>query len=249
MSLTTYRRKRNFQRTAESAPESPAPLSSRAQFVIQKHDATRLHYDLRLEMDGAFKSWAVPKGLPYAKGEKRLAVQVEDHPLAYGNFEGTIPKGEYGGGTVMLWDRGMFSPLTTTPAKDLKGGKLHFMLEGEKLRGEWYLVRLREGDQWLVIKGGKGMKPLAAKKDDTSVLSGKSMKQLAKGEVTEKRALPAFQEPMMAKLATAPPPGQWLYEIKFDGWRALALKAGSVVQLCSATKPTSPQNFRRSSRR
>src|SRR6187200_891133 len=106
MSLTTYRRKRNFRKTAEPHPDSSAPASGKARFVIQKHDATRLHYDLRLEIGGAFKSWAVPKGLPYTKGEKHLAVHVEDHPLAYGNFEGTIPEGEYGGGTVMLWDRG-----------------------------------------------------------------------------------------------------------------------------------------------
>ena len=242
MSLQAYRRKRNFQKTAEPAPGARSPAAGKARFVIQKHDATRLHYDLRLEISGAFKSWAVPKGLPWAKGEKRLAVHVEDHPLAYGNFEGTIPKGEYGGGTVMLWDRGKFSPLTSTPAKDLKAGKLHFILEGEKLRGEWYLVRLREGDQWLVIKGDTDMKPLTAKMDDTSVLSGKSMEQLAKPEVGKSRAtitrtvkktsrptaspavtLPHFVELMKPRLAAAPPPGKWLYEIKFDGWRALAL--------------------------
>jgi bifunctional non-homologous end joining protein LigD len=248
MSLIAYRRKRNFRKTAEPAPEAPVPASGRARFVIQKHAATRLHYDLRLEMGRAFKSWAVPKGLPYAKGEKRLAVQVEDHPLAYGDFEGTIPKGQYGGGTVMLWDRGNFSPLSKTPAKDLKGGKLHFLLEGAKLRGEWYLVRLREGDQWLVIKGGEDMKPVTAKKDDLSVLSGKSMKQLAEVKAVEKstarniteprraRKMPPFVEPMMAKLRSTPPPGEWLYEIKFDGWRALVIKAGSTVQLFSRNR-------------
>ncbi len=255
MSLTSYRRKRNFQKTAEPDPEAPAPASDGARFVIQKHEATRLHYDLRLEMGGAFKSWAVPKGLPYAKGGKRLAVQVEDHPLAYGNFEGTIPMGEYGGGTVMLWDRGTFSPLSKTPAKDMRAGKLHFLLEGEKLRGEWYLVRLREGDQWLVIKGGEDMKPLTVKKDDTSVLSGKSMKQLAKVKVVEQRMtqkksaprraveMPPFVEPMMAKLVAAPPPGKWLYEIKFDGWRALALKSGSAVQLYSRNRTDFTEKF------
>src|SRR6188508_753053 len=135
MSLSTYRRKRNFTRTAEPAPDkkSRGAKSASPHFVIQKHAASRLHYDLRLEMDGAYKSWAVPKGLPFTKGEKHLAVRVEDHPLAYGNFEGTIPQGEYGGGTVMLWDRGTYQPLTDTPSKDLKGGKLHFILNGEKL--------------------------------------------------------------------------------------------------------------------
>jgi len=197
--LETYAAKRDFRKTAEPKPAMPrrSDQGSRRRFVIQKHDATRLHYDLRLEMAGAYKSWAVPKGLPFSKGEKRLAVQVEDHPLAYGGFEGTIPHGQYGGGTVMLWDRGTYTPLTNAPAKDLKSGKLHFTLKGEKLNGEWYLVRLREGDQWLVIKGGEDMKPLSSKRDDSSVLSGRSMKQLAKAEAP---APPAFRQ---ARPATA----------------------------------------------
>ncbi|HWB05654.1 MAG TPA: non-homologous end-joining DNA ligase [Verrucomicrobiales bacterium] len=267
MSLTTYRRKRNFRKTAEPAPDkSPSPVKNGApRFVIQKHDASRLHYDLRLELGGAYKSWAVPKGLPYTKGEKHLAVHVEDHPLAYGNFEGTIPQGEYGGGTVMLWDRGTFQPLTNTPAKDLKNGKLHFVLHGEKLKGEWYLVRLRDENQWLVIKGDTDMKPLSARKDDTSVLSGKSMRQIAGGAASPKKAAPAkkrtsaaaaprkeksaihpmpsFVEPMKAKLAAAPPPGHWFYEIKFDGWRALALKGGSSVQLYSRNNKDFSEKF------
>jgi bifunctional non-homologous end joining protein LigD len=257
MSLTTYRRKRNFGKTAEPAPEArrPARLSEERRFVIQKHDASRLHYDLRLEIGGAFKSWAVPKGLPYTKGEKHLAVHVEDHPLAYGGFEGTIPEGEYGGGTVMLWDRGTFTPLT--PLKDLKNGKLHFVLQGEKLKGEWYLVRLRDEKQWLVIKGDTDMKPLSAKKDDTSVLSGKSMRQIAgekkaprkaeasshRKEKSAARPVPRFVEPMKAKLAAAPPTGKWLYEIKFDGWRALALKGGSSVQLFSRNHKDLSEKF------
>jgi bifunctional non-homologous end joining protein LigD len=247
VSLTTYRRKRNFGRTAEPAPEEKqrGARPGLPHFVIQKHDATRLHYDLRLEMGGAFKSWAVPKGLPYAKGERHLAVRVEDHPLSYGGFEGTIPKGEYGGGTVMLWDRGRYAPLTRTPAKDLKAGKLHFALEGEKLKGEWYLVRLRDDKQWLVIKAGEDMKPLPARKDDTSVLSGKSMRQLAaNGEEPEAKPragkavkkngrAPGFVEPMKARLVAEPPKGTWDYEIKFDGWRALILKGGREVHLRS----------------
>jgi len=252
-SLKEYARKRDFKKTAEPGA---APVKKRAKgnrFVIQKHDASRLHYDFRLELDGTLKSWAVPKGLPYAKGEKHLAVHVEDHPVAYIDFEGTIPKGQYGGGTVMVWDQGTFEPLSEDPLKELEGGKLHFILKGKKLTGEWYLVRLREGDEWLIIKGGKDMTPLSKKVDDTSVVSGHNMKQLSEGDrvwqskataetsrgskkkrTTESAPLPEFVEPMKAKLAGAPPShGAWFYEIKFDGWRALALKGGSQTRLVS----------------
>ena len=251
MSLKEYVRKRDFEKTAE--PEAKRPKISRNRFVIQKHDASRLHYDFRLEMRGTLKSWAVPKGLPYTRGEKRLAVQVEDHPVAYADFEGKIPEGQYGGGTVMVWDRGTFEPLSKAPATELEKGKLHFVLHGEKLEGEWYFVRLRDGDnQWLIIKGGEDMKPPSKKLDDTSVLSRKSMKELSRGDrvwqsketakgaghkpkrSTKAAPLPAFVEPMKAKLAAAPPPrGRWIYEIKFDGWRALALKGGSQARLLS----------------
>ena len=181
MSLKEYVRKRDFEKTAE--PEAKRPKVSKNRFVIQKHDASRLHYDFRLEMGGTLKSWAVPKGLPYARGEKRLAVHVEDHPVAYADFEGKIPEGQYGGGTVMVWDRGTFEPLSKAPAKELENGKLHFILHGEKLEGEWYFVRLRDGDnQWLIIKGGEDMKPPSKKLDDTSVLSRKSMKELSRGD-------------------------------------------------------------------
>src|ERR1700761_6202098 len=139
MSLKEYTRKRDFQKTAEP-PARAAKRQAGHRFVIQKHDASHLHYDFRLELEGTLKSWAVPKGVPYAKGEKRLAVQVEDHPIAYIDFEGTIPKGQYGGGTVMVWDRGTFEPLSKAPTKELAEGKLHFVLSGTKLIGEWYLV-------------------------------------------------------------------------------------------------------------
>jgi bifunctional non-homologous end joining protein LigD len=200
-------------------------------------------------MDGSLKSWAVPKGLPYIRGEKHLAVRVEDHPVAYADFEGIIPKGQYGGGTVMVWDRGTFEPLSNEPLKELENGKLHFILHGKKLEGEWYLVRLRDNeDQWLLIKGGEDMKPVSKKLDDTSALSGKNMKKLSTGDrvwqsketseagLKRKRAapvLPAFVEPMQAKLVATPPSGAWIYEIKFDGWRALALKGGSQARLFS----------------
>jgi bifunctional non-homologous end joining protein LigD len=252
VSLKEYVRKRNFRETAE--PKAERPEVSKNRFVIQKHHARRLHYDFRIEMGGTLKSWAVPKGLPFARGEKRLAVRVEDHPVAYADFEGKIPEGQYGGGTVMVWDRGTFEPLSKAPKQELENGKLHFILHGEKLEGEWYLVRLRDGDnQWLLIKGGDDMKPLSKKLDDTSVLSGKSMKELSRGdrvwqskETSQGRGaaynpkrpmkaatLPSFVELMKAKLAAAPPRGDWIYEIKFDGWRAIALKGGSQARLLS----------------
>src|SRR5580698_4776953 len=145
--LKEYARKRNFKKTAEPAAELSRGNKSR--FVIQKHAASRLHYDFRLELGGVLKSWAVPKGVPYAKGEKRLAVQVEDHPVSYIDFEGTIPKGQYGGGTVMVWDRGEFSTEVKSPLQELEHGKLHFTLAGKKLKGDWYLVQLRGSTQWL----------------------------------------------------------------------------------------------------
>jgi bifunctional non-homologous end joining protein LigD len=179
MSLEEYNRKRDFEKTAE--PAGRVVSSARHRFVIQKHDASRLHYDFRLELDGALKSWAVPKGVPFKKGEKRLAVQVEDHPVSYIDFEGTIPKGQYGGGTVMVWDQGTFEPLSDDPIKELDSGKLHFVLSGKKLKGEWYLVRLRGGNEWLLIRAKEDMRAVTKKMDDTSALSGKSMKEIEGG--------------------------------------------------------------------
>ena len=156
MALETYRRKRNFSRTRE--PEGAAGRSGEGRsFVIQKHDARRLHYDFRLEMDGVLKSWAVTRGPSLVAGEKRLAMHVEDHPLEYGGFEGTIPKGEYGGGTVIVWDRGTWTPIGDA-ARGYKKGHLDFELDGEKLKGRWHLVRMagRRGEKrenWLLIKG------------------------------------------------------------------------------------------------
>ncbi|HEY8902703.1 MAG TPA: DNA polymerase ligase N-terminal domain-containing protein, partial [Chthoniobacterales bacterium] len=182
MSLREYARKRNFGKTPEPSDHGKTARAVNRRFVIQKHAASRLHYDFRLELGGALKSWAVPKGLPYKHGEKRLAVHVEDHPIAYIDFEGTIPKGEYGGGTVMVWDKGTFEPLSKAPLKDLDSGKLHFALQGSKLEGEWHLVRLRDGEEWLLIRGGEDMKPPSKKSDDTSALSGKSMAELSESD-------------------------------------------------------------------
>src|ERR1700678_1752975 len=157
--LSDYKAKRDFALTREPRGQAEASPSTRRRFVVQKHDATRLHYDLRLELNGVFKSWAVTRGPSLNPADKRLAVEVEDHPLDYGDFEGTIPKGEYGGGTVMLWDRGFWIPEGVKSTQDaLQAGDLKFTLEGDKLKGSWVLVRMR-GDKfggkrtnWLLIK-------------------------------------------------------------------------------------------------
>src|SRR5271168_4689492 len=155
MALEAYRRKRNFKATAE--PKGREPVESSNIFVVQKHDATRLHYDFRLALDGVLKSWAVTRGPSLVPGEKRLAVAVEDHPLEYSDFEGTIAEGEYGGGSVIVWDRGTWSPIGD-PHRGLKKGHLEFELHGQKLMGRWHLVRMRakpreKRENWLLIKG------------------------------------------------------------------------------------------------
>src|SRR5688572_29301046 len=184
MSLVEYKRKRKFSETPEPKGAVKPRKAKALSFVIQKHDATRLHYDLRLEMDGVLKSWAVPKGIPAAKAEKRLAMHVEDHPMDYGGFEGTIPEGNYGAGTVMLWDRGTYEAVTGSPLEGYRAGKLHIRMSGEKLNGEWTLVRMRGErgkEPWLLIKSGEDVKPISVRRDDQSVLSGKTMKQIAAG--------------------------------------------------------------------
>src|SRR5215207_7546655 len=152
--LSAYNAKRDFRKTAE--PRGKRAAGAGNSFVVQKHAASRLHYDFRLELHGVLKSWAVAKGPSLVAGEKRLAVHVEDHPLDYGGFEGTIPKGQYGGGTVLLWDRGTWEP-EGDPHKAYAKGHLNFRLEGEKLGGAWHLVRMRQrpqdrNEQWLLIK-------------------------------------------------------------------------------------------------
>jgi bifunctional non-homologous end joining protein LigD len=192
--LSKYRAKRDFQKTSEPSGATQVKPSNRRRFVIQKHDATRLHYDLRLELDGVFKSWAVTKGPSLDPHDKRLAVEVEDHPLEYGDFEGTIPKGQYGGGTVMLWDRGYWEPEgRMSPEEALTKGDFKFTLEGKRLHGSFVLVRMRNDldggkrTNWLLIKhhddhsveeNGEAI----LEENATSVASGRSMEQIAEGK-------------------------------------------------------------------
>src|SRR5438552_7653773 len=190
MGLTEYKRKRDFGRTAEPKGGKPLPkaVKGASRFVIQKHDASRLHYDFRLEMDGVLKSWAIPKGLPWKQGEKHLAVEVEDHPVEYATFEGIIPRGQYGGGTVMVWDQGKYYVYGEQPLESLRQGKLHLVLDGKKAKGEWTLVRIRSDqakNQWLILKTGSNSKPISKKLDNQSAKTGRTMKQIAKEQDAE----------------------------------------------------------------
>src|SRR5690554_4459828 len=158
MSLQEYKKKRDFRKTREPKGGRKKTRAGRS-FVVQKHDASRLHYDFRLELDGVLKSWAVPKGPSLDPKKKHLAVMVEDHPVEYGTFEGIIPEGEYGGGTVMIWDKGTWEPVDDDPAEALRRGKLSFKVHGKRLKGEWALVRMRgrdddddDGKNWLLLK-------------------------------------------------------------------------------------------------
>ncbi|HEY7998472.1 MAG TPA: DNA ligase D [Pseudolabrys sp.] len=277
--LKTYRAKRKFGVTAE--PKGKVTRRAGHAFVIQKHAARRLHYDLRLELDGVMKSWAVTRGPSLVPGDKRLAVQVEDHPIGYNKFEGTIPRGEYGGGTVMIWDRGRWQP-EDDPHKGLEKGHLSFTLDGNKLHGLWHLVRMHRGrgekrDNWLLIKAHDDAARAASDKDileqkSRSVVSGRSMDGIAKGAakktshkkslatktsrnraqaegaailrrtknfmsekdkaLARRAALPDFVAPSLATLAdTAPERGNWIHEIKFDGYRIQARLDGGKVKL------------------
>jgi bifunctional non-homologous end joining protein LigD len=186
-SISAYNAKRDFKQTAEPSGKAEGKTKKSGKkllFVIQKHDASHLHYDFRLELDGVLKSWAVPKGPQTDMETKRLAMMVEDHPYDYAHFEGTIPEGNYGGGTVMVWDIGTWENLGPEPHEGLKSGKLHFQLNGKKLKGEWALVKMHgpratKGNEWLLLKHGAAMKPITAKQDDTSAVSGKTMAQIA----------------------------------------------------------------------
>ncbi|MCW2349792.1 DNA ligase D [Sphingobium sp. B12D2B] len=278
--LADYDAKRDFTRTPEPAGKQERSPGGNL-FIVQKHDATRLHWDFRLEVDGVLKSWAVTKGPSVDPDDKRLAVRTEDHPLSYATFEGIIPKGEYGGGTVMLWDKGSWAPVEGKSAKDIEKGHLHFRLEGERMKGEWLLVRMKprpgeKRENWLLRKiddafAGNG--DVLVEQSLTSVLTDRTMAEIAadtagaqslagkKGKAftqameaaaahndkaAKKAAAPArraskaqskakrpdFQSVQLATLVDAVPTGnEWMHEIKFDGYRALAAVNGADVRL------------------
>lgn len=265
-----YTRKRNFDITSEPAEARPGKRKAGAlRFVIQKHDASHLHYDFRLELDGTLKSWAIPKGPSLDPKDKRLAVHVEDHPLGYATFEGSIPKGQYGAGDVIVWDHGVWQPLSD-PAKAYKAGKLKFTLIGEKLTGDWNLVRTHlrgsgDKEQWLLIKERDETAREAADYNvvdalpqsvitgtvlaDTKATKGASASKPAKAKTADKAAskavakpekaaanqarisIPESLAPQLATLVEHPPAGEWLYEIKFDGYRILARVRDGDVRL------------------
>jgi bifunctional non-homologous end joining protein LigD len=255
LDIQTYNRKRDFAKTKE--PRGRKLKGKGDSFVVQKHEASRLHWDFRLELDGVLMSWAVPKGPSLDPDEKRLAMRTEDHPLDYGDFEGTIPKGEYGGGTVMLWDRGRWIPdPRKDPSKTIEEGHLHFTLEGERMKGEWVLFRLNprpgeRGEPWMLKK----VTDEYADPDDgealvdncvTSVTTGRTMAEIAAGEDVWRsnrggqkggwtkrkagKAPPPFQEPQLATLVDDVPTGtSWIHEYKYDGYRLLLAVGDGVA--------------------
>src|SRR3546814_226765 len=207
--LAQYNAKRDFKLTPEPAGKVAKGEGDR--FIVQKHDATRLHYDFRLEVDGVLKSWAVTKGPSADPADKRLAVRTEDHPMSYADFEGVIPKGEYGGGSVMLWDRGSWAPIAGKSAKDIEEGHLHFTLDGTRMQGEWLLVRMKprpgeKRENWLLRKVNDAF---AGGTDDlvgrqlTSVLTGRTMAEIAGDEGGEQSLKGAKGEAFAKKMAAA----------------------------------------------
>ncbi|TBU77395.1 DNA ligase D [Phytopseudomonas daroniae] len=260
---SVYNRKRNFESTSEPR-ESAQRRRSKAgalRFVVQKHDARNLHYDFRLELQGTLKSWAVPKGPSLDPKQKRLAVHVEDHPLAYATFEGSIAEGNYGAGDVIVWDHGIWQP-EGDPVAAYEAGKLKFTLIGEKLGGAWALVRTRlkgSGDkqQWLLIKERDDVARPASDYDivtalPASVISGALVGGMQKPAANQSRssttrrkatsntkargkdqAMPELLSPQLATLVSAPPGGDWMYEVKYDGYRIMARIADGEVKLFS----------------
>jgi bifunctional non-homologous end joining protein LigD len=235
MPLDDYSRKRDFARTPEPKPAEAIPGNRR--FVVQRHEARRLHYDLRLEMGGTLKSWAVPKGPTLDPKQKRLAVHVEDHPLAYGDFEGTIPAGNYGAGVVTLWDCGTYEVLgELTAEQQLERGDFKFQLHGSKLMGNFALVRIKNSkkNEWLLLKkqdfaaqdgwdAENYLEPVRSRSADLSLISG-----------AKPAAMPERIDPMLATLARdVPEGGEWVYEIKWDGFRGLCFVKEGKVRIVS----------------
>ncbi len=259
--LSEYVKKRDFTKTSE--PQGKVRSSSASPiFVIQKHAASHLHYDFRLEMHGVLKSWAIPKGPPLKAGERRLAMHVEDHPIAYSTFEGTIPKGNYGGGTVMVWDYGTYSVDHKKPYADYKKGRITVNLKGKKLQGRWILVRdSYEPKRWFMMKGREAKILVTGKALELSARTHRSLSEIAKandaiwddqeeqrkpGKKNEKafiatsisrklkKTKPKFLSPMKAIHSKTIPHGKgWLYEVKYDGYRALIGKSNQKITLWS----------------
>src|SRR2546428_6885509 len=222
--LERYREMRDFSITPEPRGRKVAAKKKQPRYYIQRHAATRLHYDFRLELEGVLKSWAVPKGPSFDPADKRLAMQTEDHPLDYGEFEGVIPEKQYGAGEVLLWDRGTWTPEDRDPLEALRKGRLHFRLDGEKLRGSWILTRTRGNEDrpaWLLIKRHD---EYAQPGVDITAEQPESVKRSPRrAKRAEKAELPQFISPQLATLVTDPPKtGDWLYEVKHDGYRMLA---------------------------
>ncbi len=238
--LSTYRAKRDFKKTAEPSGDVEVRSSNRRRFVIQKHDATRLHYDLRLELHGVFKSWAVTRGPSLDPGDKRLAVEVEDHPLDYGDFEGTIPKGEYGGGTVMLWDRGYWEPEgNRSPEDALAKGDFKFTLKGDRLHGSFVLVRMRHDRD-----GGKRINWLLIKHHDEFSVDGdgaavleKNLKSVASGRTMETIASGKGRKPTPFILTEAAVAADAVWDSS-QGLAAEERKAGRNIKPKASKKPT-----------
>jgi len=266
MSLKEYGRKRSFNKTPEPEPRVQSTLAGNS-FCVQRHDATRLHYDFRLEVDGTLKSWAVPKGPSLEPLAKHLAMHVEDHPLDYGGFEGNIPKGEYGGGSVMLWDRGSYELLGDAPAlAQIARGDFKFRLHGEKLRGEFALVLMKgrgKGNEWLLIKKKDAeAKPGWNIEDHArSVITGRTQQEIAENlppatnhqqpttntgviEGAVRSPMPKAVSPMLATIASHPPSGDaWLYEVKWDGVRALCFIEDNELRIFSRTQKRCEQQY------
>jgi bifunctional non-homologous end joining protein LigD len=258
--LSEYEGKRSFEETPEPGPKLAEPRQGPLLFVIQKHDATRLHYDFRLELDGVLKSWAVPKGFSYHTEDKHMAVMVEDHPFDYGSFEGTIPKGNYGAGEVIVWDAGTYwcdedddLPQLTREAqeaevrKGIENGKLGFFLRGTKLKGSWALIKMKTGQDWLLIKHGDRFTDWKANvlDEEDSVLSGLGIAELERGESPgpqrdaadlipnrKHQAFPKGLKPMQASSTDKPfDDPDWVFEPKLDGIRVLVYLRGEEVRL------------------